>query len=342
MIAGGSFFYCILLDMSPLFGRKREEGKTVLVLDVENGSVGACLARFTLGSQPKVFGEVRKHLPLQQTHDTDTLARLTLQAAEEVLAHTAQVAARVRAHNTLGPAGEVASAAIFFAPPWGALSISDRVLDPHPFTRRIHKSLEAYFGSLSISMEPFGLMAAHTVPIIFPSDDHYLLSAVSGEVTELILLENVGSHLKIVGHATVPLGRHYPLRTLLSHGGYSEAEARSALSLHARGLEPHHAQEALYAAGEHVAGEFGSVAGELLKHAPARRVVVISQEPAGEWFARSLAKSSSLARLFPHEGEVRAVRTSHALPFIGGHARRPDLTLLLEALFVNTRFNGAV
>lgn len=323
--------------MSPLFGRQREEGKTVLILDVESGGVGACLARLSPHEPPKIFGEVRKHLPLQATHDTDALTKLILQAAEGALAHTAHVAARVRGHHALASAGTIDSAAVFLSPPWGALSITGRELEPHPFTRRIESSVESYFGPLTITVEPFGLMAAHTTPILLPSEDHYLLSVVSGEVTELILLENVGSHLHIAGHATLPMGRHYPLRTLISHGGLSETEARSVLGLYARGHEPPHALEAMHAASIHLASEFGSLAGELFKFVPARRVVVVSQEPAGEWFARSLAKSPELEHLFPEAGEVRAVRASHALPFVGMHSSRPDLPLLLEVLFVNTR-----
>ena len=328
--------------MSPLFGRKREEGKTVLVLDVENGSVGVCLARISPQHQPKIFGEMRKHIPLQVTHDPDALTQLTEQATEATLGHAAHVAARVRSNGTLASAGEVGEAVLFFSPPWGALSISDRELDPHPFTNRIARQVEAYFGPINILMEPFGLMAAHTTPMILPRNDHYLLSTVSGEVTELMLLEHAGTHFRIAAHATIPMGRHYPLRTLLSHGGFSEAEARSAMHLHARGASPHHAMEALYTAQTQYAGEFGSVAGDLLQHAPASSIVVVAQEPAGEWFARSLAQSPELSALFPEAGEVRAARSSHALPFVAVHARRPDLPLLLEVLFVNTRFNAQV
>ncbi len=334
----------IIFCMSPLFGRKREEGSTVLVLDVENGSVAASLVRLSPTHLPKMFGEVRRAIPLQATHDTDALARLTHDAAISALAHVAQVAARVRAHSTLSAVGHVDSAYIFLSPPWGALTLNDRELQPHPFVSHIEKSLESFFGPLPVSLQPFGLMAANTVPIILPSDDHCLIMTVSGEVTEIILLENAGSHLRIVGHATLPLGKHFPLRTLLTHGGISLAEAYSAMRLHAMRTtkeegDPSHALEALHAAGEHVASEFGSVANELLQHAPARRIIVVGEEPSGEWFARSLVTSNELSKLFPDSGEVRAVRSAHVLPHVGVHAARPDLPLLLEVLFVNTRLS---
>ena len=314
----------------------------MLMLDIESGSVGVALARLSSNHLPKVFGEWRRAVPLQLTHDTDTLARQTEVVVEAALAHVAEVAARVRGHHTHGAVGEVQDAAVFLSPPWGALSITNRKLEPHPFTKRLQKSLEAFFGPLTVTTEPFGLMAAHTAPLVLPNEGHYLLSTVSGETTELILLENEGSHLHIAAHATLPLGHHYPLRTLLSHGAFSPAEARSALHLHARGSAPGHALEALHAAGTHVAAEFASVAGELLPHTQARSIFVVAGEPTGEWFARSLAASPALGQLFPQAGEVRAVRSGHVSPFVGGHARRPDLPLLLEALFVNTRFNSAV
>jgi len=324
--------------MSPLFGRKKNTSeKTVLILDVENGSVGACLARLSPGSAPKVFGETRRAIPLQTTRDTDAIAGAILQASEKVLAHVAEVAARVRSHDSLASAGEVSQVVIFLSPPWGALSIVDRALEPHPFVGRIKKTAEAFFGSVSVRTEPFSLMAAYTAPIMFPSDEHYLVSVISGEVTELVLLENVGSHLKITGHASMPFGRHYPLRTLLSHGQISEAEARSALNLHGRGTAPRGVTEALHTAGREVAREFSSLATELLAHAPAKKVVVVAEEPVGEWFARSFAESPTVAKLFPDAGEVRAVRARHALPFMSVHARRPDLPLLLEVLFTDTQ-----
>lgn len=325
-----------------IFGRKREEGTTILILDVESGSVGGALARFAEGEQPRVFGETRRLVPLQVTHDINTLARHTLDAAERTLAHVAEVAARVREHLSLAPAGNVAQAVIFLSPPWGALTIADRVLGPHPLLARLQKILEAFFGPISITTEPFGLMAAHTAPLIFPHDEHSLLSTVSGDVTELILLEHVGSHLKVAAHASLPIGHHYPLRTLLSHGKFSEAEARSALRLSARGHAPTHALEALHAASAHLANEFGTVAGELLAHAPARRLLVVGGEPGGEWFARSLAGSPAMAEVFSSTGEVRALRPQHATPYVAVHAPRPDLPLLLETMFVNTRFNSGL
>lgn len=322
--------------MSPLFGKRKEEGKTFLIVDVETGSVGVALARLSPYNLPKVFGEWRKAVPLQQTHNLDALARLVDQTVKEALVHAGQVAARVRAHPGLGRAGEVGQVAVFLSPPWGVLSITNRELPQHPFVRQVHNSIESYFGPLPTTTLPFGLVAAHTAPLVAPHDDHMLLAIVGGEVIELTALKNTGENFHIAAHATLPFGHHYPLRTLLSHGGLGEAEARSALALYAQNEAPYHAREALHTAGAHVAQEFGSAVRELLQHVPAQKVLVMAGEPAGGWFARSLAAAPELQQVFTEPAEVSIVHPRHLSPFISAHARKPDLPLLLETLFIHS------
>lgn len=323
-----------------IFGRKRQEGKSVLVLDVENGSVGACLVHVSPHTQPKLFGEVRKKVPLQHTHNPEILARLIETTVQEALAHVSHVAARMRAHPALASAGVIDEVALFLSPPWGVMPMRPEMQDPHPFVERVQRTVESFTGSVPITSEPFGHVAVFTTPLIVPAYTHQVLVLMSGDVTELVLLEHKGDHLSIEGHATMPLGRHYPIRTLRTHGGLSEAEAYSALTLHARDAGPRHALEALHAAGLHMAGEFGSVAQELFAHVPAQSVLVIAEEPVGDWFARTLAESPTSASLFPEKGEVRALRSRHVTPFMSTHSAHPDLPLLLEALFVNTRFTS--
>jgi hypothetical protein len=96
--------------------------------------------------------------------------------------------------------------------------------------------------------------------------------------------------------------------------------------------------EPLETLANHVAKEFTSVARELIVSAPVHSVFVIAQEPAGEWFARALSEHSAVEELFPDGGTVRAMRGSHVSPYISMHAPKPDLPLLLEALFVDARF----
>ncbi|MDP4020893.1 MAG: hypothetical protein Q8P58_02540, partial [Candidatus Adlerbacteria bacterium] len=71
--------------MSPLFGKKKDDGRTILILDVESGSIGGALVRFSSGQQPKVFGETRHPLPLRATYEPQILADLALREVEQVL-----------------------------------------------------------------------------------------------------------------------------------------------------------------------------------------------------------------------------------------------------------------
>ena len=50
-----------------LFGRKKAPEKTILTLDVEQGSVGSALVRISPNEPPRIFGEFRTHLPLGDT-----------------------------------------------------------------------------------------------------------------------------------------------------------------------------------------------------------------------------------------------------------------------------------
>ncbi|KKU53746.1 MAG: hypothetical protein UX77_C0038G0001, partial [Parcubacteria group bacterium GW2011_GWA1_47_11] len=44
-----------------LFGGKKDAERTVLILDVESGSVGSALVQLMPDKQPKLSGEMRSH-----------------------------------------------------------------------------------------------------------------------------------------------------------------------------------------------------------------------------------------------------------------------------------------
>ena len=142
---------------------------------------------------------------------------------------------------------------------------------------------------------------------------------------ELLLLQRG----VVVGRATIPGGRHLLLRTLKSHGGLTDAEARSALH-----LQSAHIEEPLSSAAAHFVRAFKDAARDLLFHASVRSVYIVVEEPLGEWFAKILG-GEPLQEVFPEGGVVRALRTHHLQPYIGSHAR-PDLFLMLETLYVGS------
>lgn len=304
------------------------KGRTVVILDVENGSVAAALVYFQPEHQPKIFGQMRKTLPVSHAVSVDALARAVVSAARGVLEHASIVAARIRGNDTLSHVGEVSGTDIFLSPPWAALEGGWRYEEA--LTQALAAATEEYFGGGSVSFHPFGGALASVTTNLFPQEGKILLSAVSGEMTELLLVHNGA----IVGRATTPLGTNLLLRTLKTHGGLSEAEARSALL-----AQPSHIEEPLSFAAAHFTRGFKDVAQELFADPSAdgsvRSVYVVAPEPMGEWFAKTLG-CEALGDLFPEGGVVRALRTHHFAPYVAAHAR-PDLFLMLQTIFVDSR-----
>ncbi|HVV15482.1 MAG TPA: hypothetical protein VHD55_03740 [Candidatus Paceibacterota bacterium] len=314
-----------------MFGKKKRAGKTVAIADIENGSVAAALVRLAPGEAPRLFAEKRVLLPLSRTHNPALLARQTEKALEEALAHISEVSSRMRLHETLGTEGEVAHIAGFFSVPWASIELAGTpTFMPH-MRDTLRSAARATLGEQKLSLHPYGAAALHGALSFFPDEGPALICIVSGEATELLLVAD--NSLK--ARATLPLGLHTLLRTLISHGGMSPEEARSYLSLEGRGASGHPAPEPLRHAAAHFAEEFADVAKPLLRVAPAQSVFVLAPQLSETWFARALGDNDSLSELFQDGASVRAVRTGHAQPFMGGHGARPDLPLMLEALFVD-------
>ncbi|HVV39201.1 MAG TPA: hypothetical protein VHD31_02645 [Candidatus Paceibacterota bacterium] len=319
-----------------LFGKKaKDNGHTIAILDVENGSVAAALARLTPNDPPKLFAETRIRMPILNSLDTRLMTREIEKATREALGHISRVAARIRLHDGLSSNGEVERSAAFFSPPWAAMHLEGGTADyaPH-MSELVQNLLQETFGDKRSTLHPFGTAAAHSAVLLYPHLGSTMLCIVSGEVTELLVIENN----RVVGRATVPVGFYSLLRTLTMHAGISAAEARSLLSLasgeHTTFIEP------LVAAQSHFANAFAEAAAELLERSRVENVLVIAPHPVEEWFARALAEDSALIELFPPNSTVRAIRAQHAMPYIAAHALKPDLPLMLEALFVDAKFSG--
>src|SRR5882724_6071386 len=98
-----------------LFGHKKPGGKTVLLLDVENGSVGAALVRLDIDKAPRLFGETREFMRAPATRDTTSLMQAIGISARTVLGKVAEVAGRLRTSSSLQAreAGVITEAKIF-------------------------------------------------------------------------------------------------------------------------------------------------------------------------------------------------------------------------------------
>jgi hypothetical protein len=320
--------------MSPIFGKKKTKGgKTVAIVDVESGSVASALARLSRGEAPRLFAEIRVPIPILHTRDSVALAHAVEKAAEEALSHTSEVAARIRAHGRLAEQGEIERAAIFFAPPWASMHLSGGTADyAEPLERMARSLAHSLIGDVPITFHPHGTAAAHGAVLIYPSDAPTVVCIVSGEVSEILLV----SPGQLLGRATVPVGQRTLLRTLVSHGGVSSAEALSYLALANRDIHP--LSEPLASAEDHFASLVADAARDLKGAGELSGIIVLAQEPTSELYARALGRHAGMAELFPQGGTVRAMRPAHAMPYIAAHARMPDLTLLLETLFVNAKF----
>ncbi len=322
-----------------LFRGKKSPDKTILILDVESGSVGSALVRLSPDKQPKLFGETRFTTPLRTSRSGEQLSRAIEEAAHEAVLNASEVAARIRMHDEVAPLGAIDHVAIFMSAPWGRPNLLESRPDFLPkMTEVLTEEVARSFGYVPSSFytgagaAAFGTRAA-------VSKEPCLVCVVTGEVSELMRMDEEG----VAAHATIPTGSHALLRTLRTHGGLSEAEARSAARLP---FESTRMREPFAAAGSHFAEQFKDAARELAQPGEVLQVRIIGLEPTAECFARALGRSptgaalaeDSLAELFPQGGEVRALRARHLTPHIAAHAPNPDVMLLLAALFVDSHF----
>ena len=321
--------------MSSIFGKKKTKGeKTVALVDIESGSVGAALVGLSKNEAPKLFAEKRISLPVRHARDSDTLFRAVTEATEEALHHTSNVSSRMRNHKALSGQGEIDRIAIFLSPPWASLHLTGGTAEyVEPMRRAINHMTQGVFGNIPTTFHPLGTAAAHGAAALFPFNTPSVLLNVGGEVSEILILTDSA----ILGHATIPLGRHTLLRTLMSHGGVSAAEAGSYMALNRR--EGHVLFEPMRVSEDHFASSVAEATRDL-NHSQdlLSGIIVMAEEPLGEIVAKALSREESLSELFLEGGTVRSMRAPHVMPYIAAHAQKPDLCLLLEALFIDRKF----
>lgn len=309
--------------------KKQDEARTVLIVDIENGSAASALLRLEPGKQPKLFGEMRALTPLSFSRSGAALASQVEQAVQKVLTNAAEVSARVRNSPAASVFGAVDAAAVFMAPPWGTpdLAGGSPVFLPG-MQSQVRGAARSLFGDVPVSFYTSAGAAAFGTRALLTKEP-CLVCAVTGEVSQLLRMDERG----VRAHATVPSGLHTVLRTLSAHGGLSEEEARSAMRLP---LQAPHVREPFGAAAAEFSGQIKETLRDMMQPGEVLRVTVVAPDAAAEWFARALSADESLAEFFPHGGEVRALRAHHAAPHVAAHAESPDLHLLLDALFVDS------
>ena len=104
-----------------LFG-KEGNTKTIAILDVGSGSVGAALATLNRTGQPELLYTTREELPLRMTRKGSELAKDVVGASGRVLALVRKEAALFNEGNRIVPK-RIEHLAVFLAAPWSTTHI---------------------------------------------------------------------------------------------------------------------------------------------------------------------------------------------------------------------------
>jgi hypothetical protein len=299
---------------------------SVLLLDIESGSVASALIDLSK-AQPQIISYQRQHLPLTQSRSGTAITKALEQALAHSLRHSAEVAARMRVHAPQQQLGQVTKAVIFLAAPWGMPDLVSGAPRYVPGIRQyIKEAVQAAFGDMPVSFYTSADAMVYGSRALDKQSDTVTV-ALRGEMLELVLVHKAGPS----AYSTVPLGSRSIVRTLQSHGTLSEHEARSMLSLakHA-GNAPY---EPLIAAGRDLSDSFAEGAELLLSAGAATSVLVVGEQPLGEWFAKHIAGNPRIAALFSEDSTVEALLPYH-LSGLLGQGTTQDPFVLLETLLV--------
>ncbi len=320
-----------------MFGKKKQDAQNVLLLDVENASVGVALAHLGGGSAPVLFAERRTLLTLPRSLHSGSIAKQIEVAAHEALMEISLVAARLRSHEKTAYRGELTETAVFLGAPWGVpnLALGKPDFSPH-LQKFLTSEIETIAPDLPLSFYTSADSAAFGSSFL-PTEGTLLVAIMRGEITELMLIDDE----RALGYGTLPIGSRTLYRTLQTHAGLSLAEIPAVLAL------AKHATDTLYdepleAAGRHMLEFFASGLEALAQSAVPQSVLVIADEPLGSWFARTLESDPSLGALFAPGATVRTLGSRTVAGHLAGHAALPDLHLGLDALFIHGKHISGV
>ena len=303
----------------------------MLVLDVEQGSVGAGLVRLAGQETPRLFGQTLYEAPLLTARNSDTIAREIEKGVREALGHESLFAARVRNTARGGTLGTIHAVSVFLGAPWGVPNLTKGAPDfSDPMRNAITAEVLAFFGDVPITFHTSAEGGTYSFRALGRGDST-LLALVRAEITELVFLRDT----RVAGYATIPQGSHLLARTLRTHGGVSATEACSAIEL---AYDAPHVREPLQAGMDQFASALANLMPALIGTNEAPNIVVLARGRAGERFAQGLSQSEPMAAVFPQGGSVQALRPNHFAPHIV-HQAPADLFLLVDALFADKKFS---
>lgn len=328
------------------FGSKKARGKTILIVDVENESVGCALVYVSKKAPPKVFAEHRVHLPLLTAVHSDLLREHVVRATHEAIMHTSAVASRIRNHTNTATLGDVSEAYVFLSAPWSSLRHVGSRLEWHhepDIARALSAEIGEFFGTIPVSYFASATAIAAVTNMLFTTPPHILIAHITGEVSQLYTLRSQPNKKtrSLTAGATIPFGSRAATRTLRTHGGLSHSEAESALRLLSAAQSPvsERYEEPLGVLLDEYGNHFGTVAKDMHAH-DVGGVVVVSDSRVGPWLARALSEHDAVTEAISDAAFVQTIHTHHLLPYVAAHAPQPDLLLLIESIFAHGKYRG--
>lgn len=311
-----------------MFGGKKT-GRTVLLLDIESGSVATALLTLSKKEGPQLFAYKRIDAPLESTRSSESIFKTFTKTLEESLITAAEVAARMRMHGR-EDVGTISHIAVFFSAPWGMPDLHNNKKNfADGVVPQVHNALEKFFGSTRASYHTSADALAFSARTFDTSSDA-LIASLRGELLEMLLFNKNA----VQAYSTVPVGTRNILRTLKAHGQLTEHEARSMLALLSHAGESEY--EPLVASGEHIGRAFAEGAELLVPYGRPTTIVVVGERPLADWLTKRIAEEEKLANLFSEHTTVESLKQHY---FAAPLATSPvvDPFILAEAAYVDAR-----
>lgn len=210
-------------------------------------------------------------------------------------------------------------------------SASDEVLES------LHNSAEEVFPHLERSFHSIPLAAYHGMAAVSPSLLSYLFVNVTGEVTELLHVEDGAP----VAFGTFPAGRNLLVRTLQSNT-IPEHEALSAIRLSQK--ESSSFRSSLSETFVHTEREWRQSFREALSAlvptgAFPQTILLVADLQVEDWFAEVIRKEEFLTVSRGAPPAVRTLPPSELGAHLRFHSGVPDTLVFLTALFADARFD---
>lgn len=176
--------------LSGLFSRTKNKTKTILLVDLGSGSVGAALARLNAEGKPSLLYSTRAEIPIRLTRSGSELTEDILKAAETVI-EDVRKEATLWVEGTAVTPQKIEQVAFFLAAPWSTTSFKSVAFSRNkPFVmneslleRMLSEESKTMKASLEISTEVIERTAVSLKLNGYPAENIVPAAVTSAEVT---------------------------------------------------------------------------------------------------------------------------------------------------------------